>query len=56
MKALYLPVAQCWRVFFYDTMTDVRGVWSWQSRADLANDLRFAGLILNADDSITVEG
>lgn len=55
MYARWLPVAQCWRVFFGRSLSDIRGVRHWPTKAWLLADLRAAGLTMNdATGEITV--
>lgn len=60
MKAIYIPVAQCWRVFAGKTnaqlqdmvLTDINGKRHWESRKEIINDLRPCNLKLNKFNEI----
>lgn len=47
MTARYLPIAQCWRVFFGSSLCDIRGERHWPNKEWLKASLRAAGLTMN---------
>jgi hypothetical protein len=49
MHIVYDPAFRVYRVFFGEnletaTRTDIRGIWSWESKKQLDYDLKMAGL------------
>lgn len=55
IRAKWLPVALCWRIFFGDAIISVGGCANWQTRDELKRHLSSCGLRLEKDNTIQVE-